>query len=332
MLLKWTFYTPRTRWAVFSLLFFTGVLFFQSCRKDDLGNNSADFLPKLSDYGFFKGTPSDLLPAEDMISYELATPLFSDYSEKQRLIRLPAGQKIQPKGDGLPEFPEGTILVKTFYYYHDSRDTSKGKNIIETRVLLKQHEEWKLATYLWNDDQNEALLFTPGLNKMVNWIDKDGKGRVIVYHVPSERECGICHRSEQSLTPIGPKLRNMNITVERNSATHNQLDWFQTNQQMAFVDPLSVLVLPDWENPLYTTKERARAYLDMNCAHCHNEKGYASKENFYPAYEETDDNSRIAQKKTTLVHLIESGQMPKAGTTVVHQEALSLIKAYVNSL
>lgn len=324
-------FLKRTIGISFSLLFFLNVLIFQSCRKEP-ETESTDFYHKLSDYRIFKGSPSDLIPEDDMILYELATPLFSDYSEKQRLIRLPDGQKIQPMGDGLPDFPEGTLIVKTFYYFHDLRDFSKGKNILETRLLLKKEGQWKVATYLWNDEQTEALLFTPGLNKIVNWIDEEGKGKVIVYHVPSNLECGICHRSDQSITPIGPKLRNLNFTVSRNAVAQNQLTWLQDENHLNSVDPLSINALPDWRNPAYSLKERARAYLDVNCAHCHNKKGFAPDENFFPAYEESEESSKIEQRKNRIVQMMESGEMPKAGTTVVHEEALELIRAYVNTL
>ncbi len=321
----------RTTSALLSVLLFSLILMFQSCRKEPQTSDS-DFSYTLSEYKIFKGIPSNLEPSEDMILYELATPLFSDYSEKQRLIRLPVGEKMKPMGDGLPEFPEGTLIAKTFYYYHDQRDVLKGKKILETRLLLKQNNQWKVATYLWNDEQTEAYLYTSGMDKMVNWIDATGKGKVVVYHFPSNKECGICHQSDQQLTPIGPKLRNLNREVERNAILQNQLTWLQNEQKLHAVNPASITALPDWRNSIYSVNERARAYLEVNCAHCHTKKGFAPNENFYPAYEETEENSKIIQRKNQIVQQMQSGQMPKAGTTVVHEEALELIRSYVNSL
>jgi hypothetical protein len=57
--------------------------------------------PKLSDY-------------KQAIPYDVATPLFSDYTDKERMISIPPGKKIVITGNGLPQFPEGTILFKTF--------------------------------------------------------------------------------------------------------------------------------------------------------------------------------------------------------------------------
>jgi hypothetical protein len=36
---------------------------------------------KLSDYGLFTGKLADLVPAADLVPYDLNTPLFTDYAE-----------------------------------------------------------------------------------------------------------------------------------------------------------------------------------------------------------------------------------------------------------
>ena len=94
-------------------------------------------LPRISDYKIFAGNPVALTPGNGFQLYELATGLFTDHAEKQRLIKVPAGKKIVAVSDGLPQFPDSTILVKTFYYFNDKRDTLKGKRLIETRLLVK---------------------------------------------------------------------------------------------------------------------------------------------------------------------------------------------------
>ena len=76
-------------------------------------NTSALLLPKLSDYNIFSGGPQALVPGNGFQLYELATGLFTDYAEKQRLIKVPAGTTITVVNDGLPNFPDGTILDST---------------------------------------------------------------------------------------------------------------------------------------------------------------------------------------------------------------------------
>src|SRR4051812_41809173 len=55
-------------------------------------NVSAKPFEKLSDYHFFSGVMSDLIPNARVAPYDLITPLFSDYAQKARFIYMPEGQ------------------------------------------------------------------------------------------------------------------------------------------------------------------------------------------------------------------------------------------------
>jgi uncharacterized repeat protein (TIGR03806 family) len=288
--------------------------------------------PKLSDYNIFQGNPAALIPSAEYHLYELATELFTDYAEKQRLIKIPAGHTMTSTDGGLPDFPDGTVLVKTFYYYNDERDPSKGKKIIETRLEIKSNSAWNVNTYLWNEQQTDAILITTGLDKTVNWIDQQGRGMVLSYHIPSTRECSTCHHSSGKIIPIGPKLRNLNRAVIRNAATVNQLMHFHHLGILDIADPATIPVLPDWQNNSYSLEERARAYLDVNCAHCHNPNGNASDANLSFRYETSFGDSNIGDKKKSIVNKMKRGQMPRIGTSIVHEEGLELIRSYINSL
>ncbi|QHV99093.1 hypothetical protein [Spirosoma endbachense] len=305
-----------------------------ACQSDGLiaVGNSQSFLPHLSQYGIFQGTPAHLVPANGYQLYELASTLFSDYAEKQRLIKLPTGTRLTAQGEGLPVFPTGTILVKTFFYYKDNRDTSRGKTILETRLLVKAEAGWNVATYLWDEAQQEASLVTSGLSKTVNWIAADGQPQVIAYHVPSNRECTTCHQSGGITQPIGPKVRNLNRPVVRAGQPLNQLDYLQ---QVGLMSPLvaaSVLALPAYADNRVPLSERGRAYLDVNCAHCHNTRGAAADTKLYFGYELPYDQTTIAKHKEDVVHKVEKGSMPRLGTTVVDEPGLALLKVYINSL
>lgn len=309
------------------------VFFFPFCKKEDirLRGNTNGLLPKLSDYRIFKGAPSDLVPNDDFHLYELATSLFTDYSEKQRLIKLPPGTMLVPSGDGLPQFPDGTILVKTFYYYHDKRDLSKGKRILETRILLKYNSTWSAGTYVWNPEQTEAVLFDPGLDETVNWIDQNGKARVISYHIPNKNACVNCHQFDGVVLPIGLKFRNLNREVLRNNIKLNQLQHFQDLEITESINPSSFSAFPNWEDPGFSLEERSRAYMDVNCAHCHNSKGLAFGTNLYLNYELSAQDSRISQKGTAIINQMETKRMPRLGTTIIDEEGLALLKSYLKN-
>src|SRR5579871_6765389 len=54
---------------------------------------------KLSDYNFFSGTMSDLLPNTRVIPYDLITPLFTDYAHKARFVYVPDGKTAEYRSE-----------------------------------------------------------------------------------------------------------------------------------------------------------------------------------------------------------------------------------------
>jgi uncharacterized repeat protein (TIGR03806 family) len=330
---NWMMRLPYLPLALFLTVLST--IFLNSCDEDGLSPiaNSIEMAPRLSDYAIFQGDPAALVPVTSYHLYELSTELFTDYAEKQRLIKIPDGSVLKSNGDGFPDFPDGTILVKTFFYYHDKRDPAKGKKIIETRVEVKSGENWSVGTYYWNDGQSDAQLIATGLNKTVNWIDENGNGRVISYHIPSGRECSTCHHAAGKIIPIGPKFRNLNTSVERNLETINQLEYFYNVGLLeSEIDPESITTLPNWKDQSYSLEQRARAYLDVNCAHCHYSNGVAADTRLKLNFESSFNDTRIGSHKRSIVSRMENGTMPRLGTSVIHDEGLELIRAYINSL
>ena len=65
---------------------------------------------KLSDYNFFQGRLADLAPAADVYPYTINTPLFSNYSEKLRFIKLPSGEKMSYRDSGVFDFDSRNIF------------------------------------------------------------------------------------------------------------------------------------------------------------------------------------------------------------------------------
>ncbi|WP_293312039.1 hypothetical protein [Pedobacter sp. UBA5917] len=327
----------KKKHLVFAVLITFGIAVgvLNACNKDDLKgitNESVSFQPRLSDYHIFSGNQRDLIPVEDYHLYSLATQLFTDYAEKQRLIKIPQGTKLTKVDDGLPEFPDNTIIVKTFYYHHDKRNVNLGKRIIETRLLIKSKGIWNVATYLWNADQTDATLLEGGTNTAVNWITETGEKKVIDYHVPNKRECATCHNSDDQIIPIGPKLRNLNFDVAVNGQATNQLKSFQNLGLLNSFDSHAVKSLPVAFSPNVSLEESARAYLEMNCAHCHNPTGDAKKTDLFLQYVLPIDQTGIRKKGDKIVSKTQKGVMPLLGTTIIHMEGIQLIKDYIESL
>ena len=146
--------------------------------------SSISYHEKLSDYGFFVGNIKDQAPSEHVLPYELNSPLFSDYANKLRFIKVPIGSQVSYNADSVLRFPVGTAIIKTFFYYTDERNPSKGRRLIETRVLLHEPKGWISLPYMWNDDQADARLEVTGGNTPVSFRDINGKIIKFDYTVP----------------------------------------------------------------------------------------------------------------------------------------------------
>ena len=292
------------------------------------------FEQNLSAYQIFEGDTANLIPASDFHLLELSSILFTDYAHKQRLVKVPAGTKMTRLNDGSLDYPDGTILTKTFYYQHDDRDANQGRRIIETRLLIKENGTWNIATYLWNQDQTDATLALDGLDTQVNWVSADGRSQSTLYHVPSQNECMTCHQSNASLSPIGPSLRNLNRRVERNGTDLNQLSHLQAVGVLNDFDVGQVSQIVDYNDAGASLSDRGRAYLDLNCSHCHNPGGwdYATERQFDFRYETPFEETGIRFEEEKITNALLDGEMPFIGTTLLDQDGLNLVIQYIESL
>ena len=73
--------------------------------------------------------------------------------------------------DWVFDFPEGSALIKTFYYPIDERNPDLGKQLLETRLLLRKKDGWEGVSYAWNAEQNEAYKKIAGKTINASWID-----------------------------------------------------------------------------------------------------------------------------------------------------------------
>ena len=178
---------------------------------------------RLSQYALFAGDPKAQQPADGVIPYELNSALFSDYAEKYRFVKLPQGTHATYSREGPFVFPVGTIIAKTFAFPHDARDPSRGRRLIETRILKHEPEGWVGLPYVWNKDQTEATLDVAGDMVDVSWIHTDGRPRTNNYIIPNANQCKGCHKSGENMVPIGPKARHLNRDYPYRDGTENQL-------------------------------------------------------------------------------------------------------------
>jgi uncharacterized repeat protein (TIGR03806 family) len=232
---------------------------------------------KLSEFGLFTGNGSTQEPAEGVVPYDLNSPLFTDYTDKFRFVKLPAGEAAEYRENDVFEFPVGTIIAKTFAYPVDARDQSKGRRLLETRILKRETDGWVGIPYVWNAEQTEATRDVAGSNLPVSWIDEHGALRKNDYIIPNANQCKGCHKQGDDMQPLGPKARHLNKDFAYRDGTANQLaHWKEVGALKDAPDPTSAPRLAVWNDPQTgSLDQRARAWLEINCAHCHNPIGPA---------------------------------------------------------
>ena len=240
---------------------------------------TADAAPpeKLSEYGLFAGNGSSQEPLAGVIRYDLNSPLFSDYTDKFRFVKLPPGTSAQYREDAAFEFPVGTLIAKTFAYPLDARDPTAGRRLLETRILKHEEQGWVGLPYIWNAEQTEAVLDVAGDTRDASWIDAAGEQRTNNYIIPNANQCKGCHMLGDALLPIGPKARHLNRDFVYAEGTENQLaHWTRVGALAGAPPPQDAPKLAVWnDTSTGSLDERARAWLEVNCAHCHNPQGPA---------------------------------------------------------
>ena len=168
----------------------------------------------------------------------------------------------------------------------------------------------------------------------ITWIDAEGTTNSTIYKIPSDADCAKCHNTYDKVKPIGPKLRTLNFEVNG----ENQLEKFINNEQLTGIaSSSSVRSLPNWKDTSLSLESRARAYMDINCAHCHVPGGQCENESTLNlAYETPLNNSNIVERNFSISYRIsfvsEGLSMPFIGTTMLHTEGVELIQAYLDTL
>jgi len=314
----------------------------------------------LSEYGFFTGHIANLTPAEGIIPYQLNTPLFSDYAEKSRFIQLPADSVVTYDSVDVLRFPIGTTLIKTFWYPQDFRHPEKGRRLIETRLLTHETSGWKALVYIWNEEQTDAYLEVAGDRKPVSFINADGHTINFDYSVPNLNQCKGCHNTSEVMTPIGPTARQLNGDYEYATGRENQLQhWIKAGVLRGLDNASNAPKAPVWNDPQTgTLADRARIWLEINCAHCHKPEGPASTSGLFLLASEKDPAKIGIHKtpvaagrgaadlqfdivpghpeKSILVYRMASTDpgimMPELSRKLTHKEGLALVKEWIRQM
>jgi uncharacterized repeat protein (TIGR03806 family) len=335
--------------------------------------------PKLSDWHVVEVHDGRLQLNDGVVPYDLNTPLFTDYAHKLRTVWMPKGTTAKYRPTDTLDFPVGTVISKTFYYprtadgkFGDvarnddySRDFAgqgldmANVRLIETRILVHRKDGWAAIPYVWNDAQTEATLARTGAVLPLTLVGADNAREDFNYVVPDESQCQSCHAQDwidRKVHPIGPKARHINKDYHYASGAENQLAHLA---KLGYLSGLPALAeVPrdaNWEDTRATLDARARAYLDINCGHCHNANGAANTtgltldvgtpedrhlgickpptaagqgtgDHFFDIVPGQPDESilpyRLSSKEPGVM-------MPELGRSTVHREGVALIKAWI---
>lgn len=308
----------------------------------------------LSAYNFFDGNLKNLSPTFGVYPYDLITPLFSDYAKKKRFIWMPNGVMANYINDYSPiDFPVGTFLIKNFYY--NNVQPNNSSKLIETRLMYKKTNGWDFANYVWNDEQTEAFFTNQGSTINISWFE-DGASKSTDYRIPSRAECFTCHNNIDDPTPIGMKPQNLNKDYNFNGEMINQLQKLSEVGYLNSNFPNSINTVVSWEDESESLNERVRAYLDINCAHCHSDSGHCNYRPMRFEFHLTENpenigvcvdpdtqfipNSKIVAPNDIDLSILyyristtdETFRMPLLGRTINHREGIDLIEQWINSL
>jgi putative heme-binding domain-containing protein len=248
----------------------------------------SNFPRKLSETGLFSSTAEHRL-APGVIPYTVAAPQWLNGATKERFLGLPGTSQIEfeamlyPFARGAPpgwKFPHNTVIAETI-----SLPTDQGPRRIETRILHHQRltgkeevgdQYWRGYTYLWTDDQSDAILVEDpqGVDRVFKVVDDKAPGgfRRQTWHVPGRAECIACHNMAAKYA-IGVQTASLNIA--------HQLRLF--DQMGLFSKPLptppeQLPKLVPYLDSAYDLNLKARSYLHANCSHCHRTWGGGNSE------------------------------------------------------
>ncbi len=322
---------------------------------------------RLSEWRIFEIDGAVIAPRQGSFAYTLNTPLFSDYARKLRTLSLPEGRSISVDDAGNLSFPHGTVISKTFYYdrgegrrLHVVQNTALTSRLdrsrvrlIETRLLVRRASGWEALPYVWNAEQTEAYLAPTGHIELL----ASDSGATFPYLVPDRNQCGSCHVTDTrrgALAPIGPTLANLDAPAGNGVS---QLDLLKARGWLRRELP-EVRPSADWQDPALPVEARARAYLAVNCGHCHNPHGAADTSGLFLDANTHDPlelgicKPPIAAGQGTggrryaivpgdadasiLVYRMTSrkpgAMMPELGRSLVHREGVALVRDWIDSL
>ena len=341
-------------------------------------DNATEFPRKLSDTGLFDSVP-DHDVAAGVIPYDVIVPQWADGVTKRRFLALPGESKIEFDGIKYPQpapgaphgwkFPNGTVAFETIFMEMRPGDPASRRRL-ETRLLhyekltgteLVGDQLWRGYTYVWNDEQTDALLLEDlhGRDIALSIQDSNAPGgrRTQTWHIPGRAECMVCHNMAAKYV-LGINTLQMNREFEYADSRNNQLAAFAQLGLFTAALPEQPDVLPALvacEDADADLSSRARSYLHGNCSHCHRKWGGGNGEFRLLASLTQKDMGIFDERprhggfyipdarmlapgdpsRSVLFYRMAKlgpGRMPRLGSSLVDHDGLNLIHEWISGL
>jgi uncharacterized repeat protein (TIGR03806 family) len=242
--------------------------------------------PVLSAYHFFRDAGARQANP-GVTPYDLNTPLYSDGALKFRYLYLPPHTQATYREDGVFDLPLGAVLIKTFAFAADMRHPTENVRFLETRLLIHRASGWVAYPYVWNEAQSEARLSPIGATVPIGFTDTDGSSVAFDWAVPNVNQCKGCHDRAGAVVPIGPTARNLNRPLDYGAGAEDQLAHWRAAGMIDRAPADAPHFANAYDAASGALAERARAYLQVNCAHCHNPEGPAHTSGLDLRYNDT---------------------------------------------
>ncbi|WP_370091632.1 PQQ-dependent sugar dehydrogenase [Winogradskyella sp.] len=322
----------------------------------------------LSATGIFSNL-STLEVIDGYVPYELYESFWSDGALKKRWIAVPnndgvhsgPSEQISYSEYGDWQLPPGTVIVKHFDLQIDDNDPSVTRKV-ETRIsVVDEVGELYFLTYNWNEDETEAYLQASSLDEPIDIATTTGGTRTQTWHFPSNSDCINCHNhANKGVLGLKSRYLNTDYSYDETGLTANQLVTLShigvLDEAIVDADTPNIFTNKALDDSNATIDEKARSYMDLNCAYCHR-RDNSIRTNFdlrsFNNLEASellnvgiltplgiDPNEEIVYpgdaSKSILYHRMNSVDpaimMPPISKTIIDQPAVDLIEQWINQL